>query len=113
MPDEEPVVWPDDPVEGDSAAADAHPANSAEPAWPSTFDDALKQSQAASEQPAAPAPAPAVMAEPAAAEPTHEYPTQPSMPAVAVAKTEPPAPAEPAAKTVPPEPAVPEAPQPV
>jgi len=107
MPDQEPIVWPDDPIEADTAAAEAEPAKATEPSWPTTFEDALKQSQAASEDPVV-----APLAEPAAPAPTNEYPTQPSMPAITAAKTEPPAPAE-TAKTVPPEPAATEEVQPV
>jgi len=104
-------VWPDDPVEADSGG-EAEPAKtSSDPSWPSTFEDVLKQSQAASE-PAATAPAPAQA--PAASEPVNEYPTEPSMPAIPAAKTEPPAAAAGVAKTVPPEPAATEEePQPV
>ena len=106
MPDEEPVVWPDDPVEGDSATGDPEAARSEPSDWPASFDEALKQSQAiqepgaaAPQRAAAAAPAPAVAA-------NNEYPTQPSMPAIA-AKTVPPEPsaAPEVAKTSPPEPA--------
>src|SRR5579859_7714455 len=89
MPDEEPVVWPEDPAEGDAHPEEAEPASpaAAESDWPATFDEALKQSQAQQE------PAPASEA-PAAAAEAHDYPTQPSLPAVP-AKTVPPEPAQP------------------
>lgn len=101
MPDEEPVVWPDDPVEGESTTGEPEPAKSTPSDWPASFDEALKQSQAMQEPtaaaPAAPTPD---------ASPTNEYPTQPSMPAIS-AKTVPPQPstAPEVAKTAPPEPA--------
>ena len=95
MPDQEPVVWPDDPVEGDSPAEAAEPAKPLdESSWPASFEEALQQSRA-QQEPATPPPG--------AVAPINEYPTQHSLPAIP-AKTQPPAPAEPL-KTVPPEPA--------
>ncbi len=110
MPDESPVVWPEDPIEADTRAAEAEPEPEATPkpapapesSWPATFEEALKESQAAQ---GAPAPAPATSPAPAAmqVDPSgNEYPTQPAMPAIP-AKTSPPAQRAPeTTKTVPP-----------
>ena len=84
MPDEEPVVWPDDPAEPESHQDESEqagaPAASPSSDWPGSFGEALRQAQAVQE-PHPPAP-----------EPVNDDPaTEPSMPALT-------------AKTVPPEP---------
>src|SRR5947207_11886791 len=92
MPDEEQVVWPEDPIEADTRAAEAEPEPTVQPhavtrSWPGSFEEALKQSQASSNDvAAAEAPAPAA-ARPEAA--SDDHPTQPTMPAIS-AKTVPP-----------------------
>jgi hypothetical protein len=113
MPDEETVVWPDDPAEDDGRAEDLEAASpSPTPSdWPATFEEALKQSRAEQEPVAH------------AAQEPDEPPTEHSMPAVTAktappetAKTVPPEAAKTvppeAAKTVPPEPASTEPPEP-
>jgi len=79
MPDSDQVVWPDDPAEGEPAEAEPEMEPTVGTHLPATFEEALKEARAASE----PAPLPVSRTD------SHEFPTQPAMPAIP-ARTQPP-----------------------
>jgi hypothetical protein len=112
MPNEETVVWPEDPLEADARAAEAepeppsvaHPAPAPQSSWPATFEEALKESPEAPATAARAGAAPAPETNAAAVVPpgASDYPTEHAMPAMPAKTVPPAAPAPVLTKTVPP-----------